>query len=360
VTFAAIVWNGREAVLHRLELSELGPTDVRVRVRAASICGSDLTVLAGGMPQVAVPCVLGHEVAGVVAEVGPAVTTVQPGDAVVLTTIPYCSSCAACARGEPTECRASYAGTIARGRLPSGPVSAFGNVGGFAEVTTVDQLQCVGVPDDVPPELAALLGCGVLTGTGAVWRRARVWPGSTVLVIGAGAVGLAVIAAARLAGASRIVVADVRDGQEPVARSLGATDFVPSADEADLKEALARRRLPEGVDFAFECTGIPQQVRQAVAALDWGGTCTIVGVPKMGSAFTLRAAELYHNKQILGCRYGAAQPRVDIPRLAELHRQGRLPLTSWVTHRYPFHEFDAAVTQAASGRGGRVSIVVAP
>lgn len=352
-----IVFDGeRVEVVHDLEVRDPGPHEVKVRIGAAGLCHSDLSVVDGTIP-FPTPVVLGHEGAGVVEEVGDAVSTVKPGDRVVLTTLGNCGTCRACERGRPTLCRQTF-GALAQPFTRAGvPLYQFANTSVFAEATVVGESQAVPVDEEVSLEIAALLGCGVLTGVGAVWNRARVGPGDTVAVFGIGGIGLNVVQAARLAGASRIVAVDTVAQKESLAREFGATDFVDASGDAYAAGAI-KASFPGGVDHAFECVGHPAVLRTAIEVLDWGGQCVILGVPKLGTEASFVVSDLYHDKAILGCRYGSSRPRDDIARIVDLYFQGRLRLDELVTRTYPLDAVEAALADLAEGKLARGVLVV--
>jgi S-(hydroxymethyl)glutathione dehydrogenase/alcohol dehydrogenase len=303
-------------------------------------------VLDGTIP-LPTPAVLGHEGAGVVVEVGAAARKVKPGDRVVITTLASCGQCAACSRGVPTQCRETFGRMRRAFTAGEEPAFQFANAGVFAEETVVAESQAVPVDPRVPLDAACLIGCAVITGAGAVWNRARVQPGQSVLVIGAGGIGLAAVQAARLAAAGRIVVVDTNPDKREISLALGATDFAESID------ALKEIGLDGGVDHSFECVGHPALVRQAIDALDWGGTCTLVGVPKLGTEAAFVVSSLYNDKAILGCRYGTARPHHDIPLLAGLYLDGRFRLDEMITKRYPLAAIGDAVDDLRAGRLNR-------
>jgi S-(hydroxymethyl)glutathione dehydrogenase/alcohol dehydrogenase len=348
----AVVWDGEMKVRDDVELRPPRPHEVRVRLCAAGLCHSDLSVLDGTIP-LPTPAVLGHEGAGVVVEVGDAARKLQPGDHVVLTTLASCGQCPACARGVPTQCRDTF-GRMRRAFSAGGEAAfQFANAGVFAEETVVAESQAVPIDRRVPFEAACLIGCAVLTGAGAVWNRARVQPGQSVLVIGAGGIGLAVVQAARLAAAGTIAVLDNNPAKREIALALGATEFLCPPEGAAAAEALQELGLTGGVDHSFECVGHPALVRQAIDALDWGGTCTLVGVPKLGSEASFVISSLYNDKSVLGCRYGTARPHHDIPLVAGLYLDGRFKLDEMVSRTYGLAGIGEAVDDLRAGRLNR-------
>lgn len=343
-----VVWTGSLDVRDDLVVGEPGPREVIVRIHHAGLCHSDLSVINGAIP-FPTPVVLGHEGAGVVEAVGSAVTRVRVGDHVVVTTLGNCGQCAACDRGQPTHCKSPYGGFDKRVDVGGELAYQFANAGVFAECARVHEHQAVVIDRRVPLSSACLIGCAVVTGAGAVLNRAKVALGDRVLVIGAGGIGQSVIQAARLAGASRIVVVDANPAKEATARAFGATDFIDASTVDSVVDAVRGLELGDGVDHSFECVGHPDLIRTAVDLLDWGGTCTLLGVPKLGTEASFVVAALYQNKSILGCRYGATRPHHDIPLIVGLYLEGRFQLDEMVTQRYDLGDIDRAIADLESG-----------
>ncbi|WP_055490440.1 Zn-dependent alcohol dehydrogenase [Streptomyces sp. TP-A0356] len=341
-----VLYDGtRPQVVDDLAVRNPGPGEVLVAISAAGLCHSDLSVVDGTIP-FPVPVVLGHEGAGVVEAVGAGVAHVRTGDHVSLSTLANCGACAECDRGRPTMCRRA----IGRPGQPfthnGRPVYQFASNSAFAERTVVKAVQAVRVPKDVPLPAAALIGCGVLTGVGAVLNRARVAQGETVLVIGTGGIGLNVLQGARIAGASRIVAVDANPAKESMARRFGATEFLTSTDR--VKDV-----LPTGADHAFECVGRVELIRAAVDSLDRHGQAILLGVPPSTAEATFLVSSMYLDKSILGCRYGSSRPQRDIALYAQLYREGRLLLDELVTATYPVEDYEKAAADAHAGRVAR-------
>ncbi|MDV9171498.1 alcohol dehydrogenase catalytic domain-containing protein [Streptomyces sp. W16] len=341
-----VVFDGKQIqVVGDLEVREPGAGEVLVAISAAGLCHSDLSVVDGTIP-FPVPVVLGHEGAGVVEAVGVGVTHVAPGDHVALSTLANCGTCAECDRGRPTMCRQA----IGRPGKPftrgGQSVYQFASNSAFAERTVVKAVQAVRIPKDIPMPSAALIGCGVLTGVGAVLNRARVDRGESVVVIGTGGIGLNVIQGARIAGASTIVAVDANPGKEGVARQFGATHFLTSTEGV-------REILPSGADHAFECVGRVELIRQAVDLLDRHGQAILLGVPAVTAEASFLVSSMYLDKSILGCRYGSSRPQRDIALYAQLYREGRLLLDELVTETYPVEDFEKAAADAEAGRVAR-------
>ncbi|MDQ0942679.1 Zn-dependent alcohol dehydrogenase [Streptomyces sp. V1I1] len=341
-----VVFDGKQPqVVDDLEIREPGAGEVLVAVAAAGLCHSDLSVIDGTIP-FPVPVVLGHEGAGVVQAVGAGVGHVAPGDHVSLSTLANCGACADCDRGRPTMCRKAI-GRPGRPFSRGGePLFQFASNSAFAERTIVKAVQAVKIPADLPLTSAALIGCGVLTGVGAVLNRAMVDRGDTVVVIGTGGIGLNVIQGARIAGASAIVAVDSNPAKEAVARQFGATDFLASAQGV-------REILPTGADHVFECVGHVGLIRQAIELLDRHGQAILLGMPAATAEANFVPAAMFLDKSILGCRYGSSRPQHDIALYAELYRQGRLLLDELVTEIYPIEDFAKAADDAHHGRVAR-------
>lgn len=345
-----IVFDGELSVRDDVELLDAtpGPGEVLVRIERAGLCHSDVSVIDGTIP-FPTPVVLGHEGAGVVEAVGAGVRKVQEGDHVVLTTLGNCGQCEACDRGEPTHCRDTF------GRLPRpytvGGEKAFqfANAGVFTERTIVRDTQAIVIDRAVPFEAACLIGCAVVTGTGAVLNRAKVRPGETVAVIGVGGIGLSVIQAARIAAAGRIVAIDANPAKEAAARQFGATEFVDASSVDDTVAAVKDLGFGNGLDHVFECVGHPALIRQSVDLLDWGGNLVLLGVPKLGTEASFVVNSLYNDKSILGCRYGTTRPHHDIPLLVGFYLDGRLLLDEMVTTVYDLADVQQGLDDMHAG-----------
>jgi S-(hydroxymethyl)glutathione dehydrogenase/alcohol dehydrogenase len=348
----AAVFNGELVVREDVEVRPPEPHEVLVRVHRAGLCHSDLSVVDGTI-RVPTPVVLGHEGAGIVEEVGSATRKVKPGDHVVVTTLASCGLCEACSRGAPTQCRDTF-GRMRRPFTVGGEAAfQFANAGVFAERTVVAESQAVVIDPSVPFAAACLIGCAVVTGAGAVLNRAKVQPGQSVLVIGAGGIGLSVVQAAKLAGATTIVVADATPDKAGAAALFGATHFVDASADEETVAAVRALGLPRGVDHSFECVGHPSLIRQAVELLDWGGTCTLLGVPKLGTEASFTVSSMYNDKSILGCRYGSTRPHHDIPLIVKLYLEGRFKLDEMVSNTYPLSAIGEAIRDLQGGRLNR-------
>ncbi|AYN42144.1 Zn-dependent alcohol dehydrogenase [Streptomyces dangxiongensis] len=340
-----------------IELPDPGPGQVRVRVAAAGVCHSDLS-LANGTVRVPVPAVLGHEGAGTVVAVGEGVTHVAPGASVVLNWAPSCGTCHACTLGEVWLCANALNGAAdVHARTADGTDLHPGlNVAAFAEETVVAASCVLPLPEGVPLVDAALLGCAVLTGYGAVHHSAKVRPGETVAVFGVGGVGLATLQSARIAGASRIVAVDVSPGKEELARAAGATDYVlASGTTAREIHALTGK---QGVDVSVECAGRAVSIRAAWESTRRGGRTTVVGIGGKDEQVTFNALELFRwGRTLSGCVYGNSDPARDLPVLAAHVREGRLDLSRLVTERITLEGIPAAFDNMLAGKGGRALVV---
>jgi Zn-dependent alcohol dehydrogenase len=337
---------GGLAVATDLELREVRAGEVKVEIQAAGVCHSDVSVIDGTIP-FPTPVVLGHEGAGIVTELGPDVTGLNIGDHVVISTLSNCGACAACDSGKPTHCRESIGKMSAPFRQGDRKVLQFANIGAFTQETIVKARQAVPISKEVPWEVASLLGCGVITGVGAVFNRAKVTHGQSVLVLGVGGIGLNVIQGAALADALPIIAIDTNPKKEALAKQFGATHFI-DASQVDATEAV-KEICPNGVDVSFECVGHPALIRQAIDLLDWGGICVILGVPKFGTEAAFQVSTLYNDKTIMGCRYGAGRPHKDIPLFVDLYLAGRLKLDELVTRTYPLDDIQQTIDDMHHG-----------
>ncbi|SOD87708.1 Zn-dependent alcohol dehydrogenase [Streptomyces sp. Ag109_G2-15] len=348
---------GAPLKITEIELPDPGPGQVRVRLAAAGVCHSDLS-LSNGTLRVPAPVVLGHEGAGTVVAVGEGVTHVSPGAPVVLNWAPSCGTCHACTLGEVWLCANALNGAAdVYARTADGTDLHPGlNVAAFAEETVVASACVLPLPEGVPLTDAALLGCAVLTGYGAVHHSARVRPDETVAVFGVGGVGLATLQSARIAGASRIIAVDVSPEKEELARAAGATDFVLASDTTPREiRALTGR---QGVDVSVECVGRAVTIRAAWESTRRGGRTTVVGIGGKDQEVTFNALEIFQwGRTLSGCVYGNTDPARDLPLLAEHVREGRLDLSTLVTDRIALEGIPAAFENMLAGKGGRSLVV---
>ena len=324
-------------------LRDLAPGDVKVKIAHSGVCHSDLSAMNGTIPQTP-PAVLGHEGAGVVTDIGDGVTHVAPGDHVIIAFSPPCGTCPYCTgRGQPNLCIDGFFAMSANPQFRRGDtvVGAMTGCGTFAEETIVPGIAAVKIDDDIPLDVAALVGCGVTTGVGAALNTAGITPGSSVLVIGAGGVGVAAIQGARIAGAAVIVAVDLHEGKLDRAKAFGATHGVLPD---DLPAALAEITAGEGFDFTLECIGMPTTMRQAFDMTRRGGTSCIVGVGRMDETFALSAFEMFFSeKTLVGSMYGGADVRTDFNRFLRLYKAGRLDLEGMISRRIHIDEVNDAM-----------------
>jgi S-(hydroxymethyl)glutathione dehydrogenase/alcohol dehydrogenase len=308
-----------------------GPGQVRVRIAATGVCHSDLSGMNGTIPT-AVPAVLGHEGAGEIIAVGDLVTGLAEGDHVIISWMPPCGACADCLRGQPQLCLSGLAaGAVPPFKQGGQPLFAFAGTGTFAEEVVVSSQAAIKISDDVPFDVASLIGCGVTTGVGAAINTAKVRPGSSVVVFGCGGVGISVIQGARIAGAAEIVAVDLVDGKLEMAKQLGATHAVKPADLGELSGELTGG---SGFDYAFEAIGNPVTIRAAFDAARRGGDVIVVGVGRTDQVVQFNAFELFFNeKNFKGSLYGSADVRTDFHRLLRLWRGGQLDLEGMITRR---------------------------
>ncbi len=356
---------GAPLVVHDdVEAEEPRQGEVAVRVAHCGVCHSDLSVVDGTFPGI-LPIVLGHEAAGVVEAVGPGVANLAVGDHVVLTPCAPCGTCPWCIRGEWSLCANSDALMTASHPDGGTRLSRGGNVvhrglavAAFAETVIIQETGAVKVPDDMPLDLACLIGCAVQTGVGAVLNTAGVREGDTVLVMGLGGVGLSVVQGARLAGASQILVSDPVPERREHALAMGATHALdPTTD--DLVTA-AHDLSPEGigVDWAFDAAGRSSLVVTGLDATRKGGTTVMVGVPRLDDPLTypLPAVLAVGGKKLLGCLLGSCNSLRDIPRMVALAQTGQLDLAALVTARRPLADINLALDDLRTGTGVRTVI----
>jgi S-(hydroxymethyl)glutathione dehydrogenase/alcohol dehydrogenase len=348
----------RAAVLHTIGDEKLdirddvtvlgpGPGEVRLRVRAAGVCHSDLSALRGALPQ-PVPAVLGHEAAGDVIEVGDGVDDLAPGDRVAVNWLPACGVCTHCRRGEDHLCMTHVMAGYVIPRFAAGDLQIFGmaGCGSFAEEMVVPRAGAVQIDDDVPYEVAALVGCGVTTGVGAVINTARVRPGDSVVVIGCGGVGIAAIQGARLAGAAHIMAVDTVPARHEAARRFGATHTATPDELGDLQAEV----MPEGFDHAFDVVAVPRTLRTAWSATRRGGQVVVVGAGRAEDTVEFSPFELlFEGKTIIGSLYGSADPHRDFPRLLALWRAGRLDIDGMISRRLRLDQAGDALAALGSG-----------
>ncbi|MCH9000696.1 MAG: Zn-dependent alcohol dehydrogenase [Proteobacteria bacterium] len=354
---AAVLFEaGQKLEVREVDVQDPGPGEVRIQMVAGGVCHSDLHVMTGHL-NAPLPAILGHEGAGIVADVGAGVTSLRPGDHVIPLWRLSCGECEYCTGGRPALCAA---GTEIRwtGRLQDGTsrfkldgqeIKHFAGVSSFSNYTVVPEKAILKIPDDLPLELAALLGCAVITGWGAVINAAQVRPGRTVAVFGTGGVGINVVQGAVLAGAEKIIAVDLLESRLEHAKRFGATHVVnPSA--GDPVERIRDLTGGRGVDYAFEVIGLPVTMRQAYDCLAKRGVAMIVGITPTTAEVTIPSLSLVYDERVLtGSLYGSAAPKTDIPRMIDLYRAGSLKLDELLTRSYPIEEINQAYDALQSG-----------
>lgn len=346
-------------VLDDVEAVGFGPGKVRIRVRATGLCHSDLSAMSGVLPQPG-PFVPGHEGAGEILDVGDGVTHVKPGDRVLVCWLPACGACPACRRGQTQLCLAGFMNAgVPNFKRPTGsPADVFGfaGTGTFAEEVVVDAKCAVPIPDDVPFDVAALIGCGVTTGLGAAVNTADVAAGSSVAVIGCGGVGISAVQGARLKGAAQIVAVDPVLSRREAALRFGATEAVaPDA----LDDAKQRITSGEGFDYVFEVVGKSATARTAYETTRRGGTLCVVGAGALDDYFQVNMFELFFDeKRILPSMYGGGDVLTSYERAIALWRAGRIDLEGLITHRVQLGEINDALDQMRSGEALRTCIEI--
>jgi len=337
------------------------PTDheVLVRVVATGVCHSDLHFREGLWSTFELPLVLGHECSGIVEVVGSAVTYLKPGDHVVGCLTAFCGECAYCLTGRMFLCQQAGVrrpeGARSRIRRGESPVSQFVNLSSFAEQMLVHERALVKIEDDIALDLAAVLGCAVTTGLGAVFNTAQVRPGETVAVVGCGGVGLNVVQGARIAGAGRIIAVDRSATKLEAARRFGATDVLQATDDV-VEQVLEWTR--GGVEHAFEAVGLAATAETAFRLLAPGGTATVVGMLAEGEHIRVDATSLLFDRRLRGSNMGSNRFRVDIPRYLDLYRDGRLLLAELIGARISLAEIDGALDALMTGDGLTRSVAV--
>lgn len=353
---------GAPLVVEDLSVSEPREGEVLVKVSAAGVCHSDYHYMLGELP-CPTPIVLGHEGAGIVESVGPGVTRVQPGDAVVLMWRARCGSCAYCLSGRPALCEVGRLGRERGGLLDgttrlslgSREVHHFLGVSCFAEYCVVAEESLQVIPAGLPPEIGAMVGCAVITGLGAVLNVVGDAAGRSVLIVGAGGVGLSAVMGAKLAGADPIIVCDLEPEKLNLATELGATHVI-DASVTGLLEAVLEIS-PAGVDWALEAVGLPATLEQAISCLAPGGTAVAIGLGSKDARLSVRINHLVQgDRGVRGSLYGSANTPLDVPRILNLYNSDRLPLARLLGKSYPLTAVNEAYEELASGAVGRAVI----
>lgn len=363
---AAVLYEAKQPL--RIEEVQVLPPqrgEVTVRMKAAGVCHSDLHVMKGDLTM-PMPIILGHEGAGVIEAVGEGVTSVAVGDPVILVWRGSCGKCEYCEGGRPALCDM---GTAMRftGLMPDGTtrfqnaagdcIRHYAGVSAFSSLSTMPEASVVKIPEGFSFEKAALIGCGVITGVGAVERAARVRQGSTVAVIGCGGIGLNAVQAARMAGARQIIAVDKFPRKEADARKFGATDYV-DASSGDPVQGIKDLTDGKGADYVIEAYGSGKTAEQAFDATKKGGTCVMVGITSAADRASINVNQLvYAEKTLRGSLYGSTQPRKDLLLLIGMHQSGRLLLDELITKRYPLEGINDAYDALQRGEVARSLIV---
>jgi alcohol dehydrogenase len=347
--------DSRPLMVEELELDPPGDGEVLVEIKAAGLCHSDLSVINGDRPR-PVPMALGHEAAGVVAEVGSGVDDLKPGDRVVMAFVPSCGHCLPCMSGRPALCepgaRANAAGTLLSGArrltLAGQPVNHHLGLSVFADHAVISRRSLVKVETDLDFDKLALFGCAVMTGVGSVVNTARVPAGASVAVVGLGGVGLTALLAARLVGAVRILGIDISPDKLTLARDLGATDVFDAREEACVEAV--REATSGGVDFAFEMAGSVKAMDLAYRITRRGGTTVTAGLSNPEHDFSLKHVSLVAEERcVMGSYIGSCVPLRDIPRYVALHETGRLPIERLMSGHIRLDDINAAFDKLADG-----------
>ncbi len=341
---------GKPLAIENVEIDKPGPLEVLIRTAAAGVCHSDLHFVDGLWPT-QLPIILGHESAGIVEQVGELVRHVQPGDHVITCLSVFCGHCDHCLSGSPARCggRETDRSSTEPARLRRGEesIGQFAHLSSFAEQMLVHENAVVKIREDMPLDKAALIGCGVMTGVGSVFRTAAVEPGSTVAVIGCGGVGLSTINGADLAGASRVIAVDVVPSKLELARVFGATDVV-NAKECDAVQAV-KELTSGGVHYSFEAIGLKQTAEQAWSMLRPGGTATIIGMIPFGIKIEITGHQLLAERKLQGSSMGSNRFRIDMPRFVDFYLAGKLRLDDLLSAHIELPQVNEALQNLKTG-----------
>jgi len=342
-------------VIEEISTKKPGPHEVLLNTAFAGLCHSDLHFIEGLYPH-PLPVVLGHESAGIVEMVGSEVTYVKPGDHVITCLSVFCGTCEQCTSGRPVICTNTDV-KMAPGQAKrlewekADQLHTFTNLSSFAEQMLVHENSLVKIQNDMPLDRAALIGCGVMTGVGAVFHTAKVPPGSTVAVFGCGGIGLSAINGAKIAGAGQIIAVDMVGSKLNLAKEFGATDVVNPADGDAVKQI--RSLTDGGVEYSFEAVGLKLTAEQSFRALRRGGTATIIGMVPVGTNVELHGPDFLREKKIQGSSMGSNHFRVDMPRLVEFYLRGDLKLDEMISGRIKLEEINDAMDQLKTGEVAR-------
>jgi S-(hydroxymethyl)glutathione dehydrogenase/alcohol dehydrogenase len=356
---AAVLHAARQPMtIEDIEIHKPGRREVLVRTAAAGLCHSDLHFIEGAYPT-PTPVVLGHESAGIVEEVGEDVSYLKKGDHVISCLSVFCGHCEFCLSGHLSICQDPSVkmapGKARRLTWKGEHLNQFLNLSSFAEQMVVHEHALVKVREDMPLDLASLIGCSVITGYGAVAHTARIEPGSTVAVFGAGGIGLATINAAAIAGAGRIIAVDLDPFKLNLARAFGATDVVDASQGDTVKRI--NELTKGGVQYAFECIGLKSTAEQSFSCLRSGGVTTLIGMIPVGTKIELHGVDFLRERKIQGCMMGSNRFRTDMPRLIEFYLQGRLKLDQMVSARIRLEDINEGFAQLKTGGVARNVIV---
>jgi S-(hydroxymethyl)glutathione dehydrogenase/alcohol dehydrogenase len=349
---------GKPLQIEDVKIGKPGPHEVLVRTAAAGVCHSDLHFIEGSY-RFPLPAVLGHESAGVVEAIGSEVRTVKVGDHVVTCLSAFCGHCEHCLTGHMSLCQSSETkrgeGEEPRLSQPPGNMSQFLNLSSFAEQMLIHEHACVSIRKDMPLDRAALIGCGVTTGVGAVIHTSNVRPGETVVVVGCGGVGLAAINGAAIAGAGRIIAVDRVASKGNLAKHFGATDFVNASETDAVKEVLELTR--GGAHHTFEAVGLKATTEQAFRMLKRGGTCNVIGMIPVGTMIEIHGVEFLGEKRIQGSAMGSNRFPVDMPRFVDMYMAGKLKLDEMISRRIKLDQINEAFAEMKTGEIARSVIV---
>jgi S-(hydroxymethyl)glutathione dehydrogenase/alcohol dehydrogenase len=342
-----------------VELDKPQDREVLIKTVASGVCHSDLHFVDGFYPYPA-PAVLGHEAAGIIEEVGKQVTYVKPGDHVICCLSVFCGNCEQCMSGHPNRC----SNKAATQRNPSDkprisqkgkPVNQFLDISSYCEKMLLHENAVVKIKEDFPLDRAALIGCGVTTGVGAVLNTAKIEPGSTVAVFGAGGVGLAAIQGARIAGARKIIAVDMFEGKLAMAKRLGATDTVDASSSDPVDEI--RKMTGGGVDYSFEAIGLKKAAEQAFNSLKAGGTATVIGMIPVGQKVEIDGYMFLTERKLQGSNMGSNRFRIDMPKYIDFYLQGRLNLDDMISQRRKLEDVNDAFRAMKAGEVARTVLM---
>ena len=359
---AVLEATGGSQHVQELDLAPPGPGEVLVRLGASGVCRSDYNAV-DGTTESPCPVVLGHEGAGVVEAIGAGVTRVVPGDHVALSWTPWCGQCSECLRDRPQLCATAWPAMNLAGLMDgTSRLSRDGErvyhycfLSTFAEACVVPEGSCVPIPKDVPFDVAALVGCAVTTGVGAVWKTAGVRPGDRVAVIGCGGVGLSALMAAVAVGAEPVIAVDMTQSKVDLAKDFGASAGVVWAGSAEATAEAIREVSRGGVDYAIEATGNGEAMKAAVLSTRNRGAAVLIGIPREDVVLTVPARSIPRmERRILGSIYGSAKPERDFLTTLDVYRSGRLPLDRLISHRLPLDDVNEAFDLMLSGEALRV------